>query len=176
MNVIARLEFELAYYDSAVHRFNHYTTRTPPDMTGLRRWYTGNCARNLNLTILTHGICTTRNLSWRMRCLKCSGISRYKTDHLISSRLLDLKVNYRRVTFAILADYRVKRKEKKREINIWTMLENKKIWIMNVMVIPIVNGAFGILKVSVKGLEDMEIRGQEETIQITALLRYARTL
>ena len=28
MNVIARLEFELAFYDSAVHRFNHYTTRT----------------------------------------------------------------------------------------------------------------------------------------------------
>ena len=26
MNVIARLEYELAYYDSAVHRFNHYTT------------------------------------------------------------------------------------------------------------------------------------------------------
>ena len=30
MNVIAQLEYELAYYDSAVHRFNHYTTRTPP--------------------------------------------------------------------------------------------------------------------------------------------------
>ena len=30
MNVIARLEYELAYYDSAIHRFNHYTTRTPP--------------------------------------------------------------------------------------------------------------------------------------------------
>ena len=30
VNVIARLEYELAYYDSAVHRFNHYTTRTPP--------------------------------------------------------------------------------------------------------------------------------------------------
>ena len=28
MNVIARLEYELAYYDSAVHRFNHYTTKT----------------------------------------------------------------------------------------------------------------------------------------------------
>ena len=27
VNVIARLEYELAYYDSAVHRFNHYTTR-----------------------------------------------------------------------------------------------------------------------------------------------------
>ena len=29
MNVIVRLEYELAYYDSAVHRFNHCTTRTP---------------------------------------------------------------------------------------------------------------------------------------------------
>ena len=29
LNVIARLEYELTYYDSAVHRFNHYTTRTP---------------------------------------------------------------------------------------------------------------------------------------------------
>ena len=29
VNVIARVEYELAYYDSAVHRFNHYTTRTP---------------------------------------------------------------------------------------------------------------------------------------------------
>ena len=26
VNVIARLEYELAHYDSAVHRFNHYTT------------------------------------------------------------------------------------------------------------------------------------------------------
>ena len=30
VNVIARLEYELAYYDSAVHRFNHHTTRTLP--------------------------------------------------------------------------------------------------------------------------------------------------
>ena len=27
VNVIAQLEYELAYYNSAVHRFNHYTTR-----------------------------------------------------------------------------------------------------------------------------------------------------
>ena len=27
MNVIVRLEYELAYNDSAVHRFNYYTTR-----------------------------------------------------------------------------------------------------------------------------------------------------
>ena len=31
MNVIARLEYELAYYDSPIHRFNHYTTWTPPE-------------------------------------------------------------------------------------------------------------------------------------------------
>ena len=31
MNIIARLEYELAYYDSAVQRFNHYTTRTLPN-------------------------------------------------------------------------------------------------------------------------------------------------
>ena len=30
MNVIVRLEYELAYYDSTVHRFNHYTMRTTP--------------------------------------------------------------------------------------------------------------------------------------------------
>ena len=29
VNVIARLEYELIYYDSAVYRFNHYTTRPP---------------------------------------------------------------------------------------------------------------------------------------------------
>ena len=28
VKVITRLEFELTYYDSVVHRFNHYTTRT----------------------------------------------------------------------------------------------------------------------------------------------------
>ena len=33
MNVTARLEYELAYYDSAVHHFNHYATRTPGQMS-----------------------------------------------------------------------------------------------------------------------------------------------
>ena len=30
VNVIVWLEYELTYYDSTVHRFNHYTTRNPP--------------------------------------------------------------------------------------------------------------------------------------------------
>ena len=29
MNIIARLEYELAYYNSSIHRLNHYTTLTP---------------------------------------------------------------------------------------------------------------------------------------------------
>ena len=45
VNVIARLEFELVYYDSAVHRFNHYTRRTP--LGALRTVLKG--LRNLNL-------------------------------------------------------------------------------------------------------------------------------
>ena len=32
VNVIAWMEYELAYYDSSVYRFNHYTTRTPPTL------------------------------------------------------------------------------------------------------------------------------------------------
>ena len=32
VDVLARLEFELAFYDSAVLRINHNTTGTPPDM------------------------------------------------------------------------------------------------------------------------------------------------
>ena len=32
VNVIARLEFEFAYYDSVVHHFNYYTMRTPPEL------------------------------------------------------------------------------------------------------------------------------------------------
>ena len=44
MNIIARLEYELAYYDSAVHRFNHYTTRTPISYNG--NHYTINSSPN----------------------------------------------------------------------------------------------------------------------------------
>ena len=33
VNVMAQLEYEIAYYDSIVHRFNHYTTRTPPSLS-----------------------------------------------------------------------------------------------------------------------------------------------
>ena len=42
---------------------------------------------------------------------------------------------------------------------------------------PIVTGAFGtITKGLLKGLEDLEVGGQVETIQMTTLLRTARIL
>ena len=53
----------------------------------------------------------------------------------------------------------------------------KKQWNMKVTIIPIVIGALGaITKGLVKGLEDLEITGQMETVQTTALLRSARIL
>ena len=32
VNIIARLEYEVVYYDLVVHRFNQYTTRHPREM------------------------------------------------------------------------------------------------------------------------------------------------
>ena len=48
---------------------------------------------------------------------------------------------------------------------------------MKVMIVPIVIGAFGtITKGLLKGLEDLEVGGQVESIQMTALLRTTRIL
>ena len=55
--------------------------------------------------------------------------------------------------------------------------ELKKMWNMIVKIVPIVNGVFGtITKGLLKGLEDLEVGGRVETIQMTALLRKARIL
>ena len=55
------------------------------------------------------------------------------------------------------------------------MLENKKLWGIKVTVILITIGALcTVIKGLVQGLDDLEIRGQVETIQTTALLRSTR--
>ena len=48
---------------------------------------------------------------------------------------------------------------------------------MKVTIVPIVIGALGtVTKGFLKGLEDLEVGGRVETIQITALLRTVRIL
>ena len=48
---------------------------------------------------------------------------------------------------------------------------------MKVTIVPIMIGTFGtVTKGLLKGLEDLEVGGRVETIQITALLRTARIL
>ena len=55
--------------------------------------------------------------------------------------------------------------------------ELKKLWNMKVTIIPIVIGGFGtITKGLLKGMEDLEVSGRVETIQMTALLKTARIL
>ena len=53
----------------------------------------------------------------------------------------------------------------------------KKLWNMQVTIIPIVIGAFGtVIKGLLKGLEDLEVGDLVETIQTIALLKTARIL
>ena len=79
------------------------------------------------------------------------------------------------MNFVISADPWIKLKENKKKDKyldfVWKL---KKLWNMEFMVRPIVIDALGtVTKWLVHRLEDFEIRGQVETIQITALLRSA---
>ena len=74
--------------------------------------------------------------------------------------------------------HRIKEKEcEKRDKYIELAKELKKLWNMQVTIIPIVIGAFGtVTKGLLKGLEDLEVGGRVETIQTTKLLKTARIL
>ena len=81
--------------------------------------------------------------------------------------------------FAVSADHRIKLKEcEKRDKYLDLAIElKKKLWNMKVTIIPIVIGAFGTVnKGLLKGLEDLEVGGQVETIRTAALLKTARIL
>ena len=81
------------------------------------------------------------------------------------------------VNFAVLTDYRVELKGEKRDRYLDISWEAKKPRNMMVTVIPIVFGAIGTIpKELVKEVEDLEVRGQVETIQTTELQRSARIL
>ena len=80
--------------------------------------------------------------------------------------------------FAVIGNNRVKLKEsEKKDKHLDLARELKNLWNMKVMIIPIVIGALGtVTKVLVQELEDFEITGRLETVQITALLRSVRIL
>ena len=107
-----------------------------------------------------------------------------QTDHLILARRPDLMIINKKkrtckiVDFAVLADHRIKLKEcEKKDKYLNLARELKKLWNMQVTIIPIVIGAFGtVTKGLLKGLEDLDVGGWVETIQTTALLRMARIL
>ena len=80
------------------------------------------------------------------------------------------------VNFAVPADNRVKlNKSEKKDKYLDLAREQKKLWSMKVMIIPIIIGALGT-KGLIQGLEDCEIWGRVEKIQTHALLRLARIL
>ena len=107
------------------------------------------------------------------------------TDHLISARRPDLIIinnkkmrNCKIVDFVVPADHRIKLKECEKKYKYLDLArELKKLWNMKVTIVPIVIGALGtVTKGLLKGLEDLEVGGRAETIQMTALLRTARIL
>ena len=78
--------------------------------------------------------------------------------------------------FAVPTDHRVKLKEsEKKDKYLDFARELKKLWNMQVTIIPIVIGVLGtVSKGQVQGLKDLEIRRRIETIQTTVFLRSAR--
>ena len=76
------------------------------------------------------------------------------------------------------ADHRINLKESEKKDKYLNLArELKKLWNMKVTIVTIVTGALGtITKGLLKGLGDLEVDGQVETIQTTELLRTARIL
>ena len=91
------------------------------------------------------------------------------------------------VNFIVPADHRIKPKEcEKRDKYLDLARELKKLWNMQVTIIPIIPidirwqlyqlQLVRLTKALLKGLEDLEVGGRVETIQTTALLRTTRIL
>ena len=95
------------------------------------------------------------------------------TDHLISAKRPDLiiinikkKRNCKIVDVVVPADHRIKLKEcEKKDTYLDHARELKKLWNMQVTILPILIGAFGtVIKGLLKELENLEVGGRMETI------------
>ena len=106
------------------------------------------------------------------------------TDFLISARKPDLTIINKKkrickiINFAVPADHRIKLKEcEKKDKYLDFARELKKNYGTWKWRLYKLFGAFGtVTKGLLKDLEDLEVRGQLETIQTTALLKTARIL
>ena len=76
MNVITRLEYELAYYDSAVHRFNQYTTRTPRES---KVDYFANSLFFIIIIIRYGLLVEVRSSVWMSKSNRCLCVSFFRT-------------------------------------------------------------------------------------------------
>ena len=105
-------------------------------------------------------------------------------DHLISARRPDLIIINKKkrickiVDVAVPADHRINLKECEKKDNYLDLArELKNLWNMKVTIVAIMIGTLGtITKGLLKSLEDLEVGGRVETIQMTALLRTSRIL
>ena len=99
------------------------------------------------------------------------------TDHLIPVRRPGNTIFNKKkrickiIDFAVPADHRINLKEcEKKNMYLDLGRKLKRPWNMKVTIVPIVIGAFGtISKGLLKGLEDLEIDGWGETIQMTSI-------
>ena len=138
-----------------------------------------NCARNLNLTIRTKGICTTQHLSLKLKHTNSPGIFYTNGSPNLDQTTRpynNQQQQKKRTCWTVDFYHRIKKREKKDKYLAFAR-ELKKLGYMRVMFIPNVIGTLGIvIKGLVKELEDLEIRGRVGAIQSTTLLRSARIL
>ena len=138
------------------------------ETTGWTKCSSKNCARNLNVTIRTNGICTgerdaqTSQGFWDIYESPNLGL----TNRPYHFQPPPQKKNKRTRRIVDFADHKVKLKEtEKKDKYLDLPRELKKLRNMKVTIIPIVTGALGtVTKGLIQGLEDLEIRGRVETV------------
>ena len=141
-------------------------------MTGLGWWSTKNNARNWIFDPTNKWYMHSPESVQENKAHKPLWDFEIQTDKEISAKRTDLVTvkkkegTCRIVDFAVPADHRRKLKEnEKRDKYLDLARELKRPWNMKMTVIPIVIRALGkIPKGLIKQLEDLEIRGRQETI------------
>ena len=171
----------------------HQISTKRVDKTWWGKWFTGNCTRKWNLTILLNDISTNQNLS-RWMGYKIPWDFEKKTDPLIPTRRPDLVIINKNksiyiyiyiyiyiicriVDFVVPTDRRGKIKENEKRNKYldlareWKYIGNRK----EIMILII--AAWGTIPKGLeRELEELEIGRRTETIQTTALLSSASIL